>query len=96
MSVNLPSEEELLHAIREFHAAGPGQEDTVTLGMMALGIPVLHDLMSRYALGAVRSLDIPEHKVNHVAVMVMGCIMTGMNIGLRIGEQRVNKVLETR
>ena len=83
--VTLPTDEEIRQAYDGITADGPAADWTLRLGVLVLRNPMLCEFLDR----------VSTHTGADRATM-MACMVAGLNYGLRIGEARVNAVLEKR
>jgi hypothetical protein len=81
--MNYPTAEEIRLAHDAINADGPAAETTIRLGAMVLHDPVLRRIVNRMA----REVDQSPRRPTEATVLAG--IVTGLNYGLRIHEQRI-------
>jgi len=87
--LKLPTPEEIETAWRAIDAAGPMAHDTVTLGVFAMRNRRLQAVIERLTSLVITALHVEESNRHMVEPMIMACVMTGLNYGLRIADIRV-------
>ena len=80
--MNYPTPEEIRLAHDAINADGPMAEATIRLGALVLHDPILKRIVRRMSRDAVGRALPPD-------VVILGAIVTGLNYGLRIHEQRM-------
>jgi hypothetical protein len=81
--MNYPPPEEIRAAHDAINADGPAAETAIRLGAMVLHDPVLRRIVNRMAREVDQSVRRPTEAT------VLAGIVTGLNYGLRIHEQRM-------
>jgi hypothetical protein len=87
--MELPTREEIEQAWREINAAGPMAHDTLVLSALGIRNSRLSDAVRRMTEVLAKTLDINPSLAGILQALVMGCVVTGLNYGLRIGDARV-------
>jgi hypothetical protein len=91
MPLRMPTAEEIDRAWREIDDAGPDAHDTMELSLLTLKNKRMNDIVGRLAAIHLAAMNLGPESRTLAETMVRACIMTGLNYGLRIGDERLRK-----
>ena len=87
--MQIPTKEELEAAWREIDQAGPKAHVTTELALLALKGNRLSETVRHLADISRAALELPDSRAGITQAVVMSCVISGLNYGLRIGDARI-------
>lgn len=88
-----PTAEEIAQAHREVDRDGPQAAATLNLAALVLQNPTLKGILGRMKASPIVNLD-PQLAV-YADAMLNGAMISGLNLGIRIGEARAKEFAES-